>query len=285
MSELARRILFAIIAAPLGVGIIYLGDAALATLLAIVAAIGSWEFFRIARAGGAAPLDAVGIVIAAIIPLIVHAHFRGVFTLPLAGAALLFLLIFAISIWTRGVDGHPLTAVGATLFGIVYTGGMLSFGYALRYHPYAVGDLAGTLLVGLPVFLTWSSDVGAYAVGRMFGRRKLIPSVSPGKTLEGAIGALVVTVIICALYNRFLLRPFAQLALSPWGMLFFALAMSVTAQLGDLAESLLKREAGVKDSSSLLPGHGGILDRFDSLLFVLPVAYLLFEWVLLPAPV
>jgi len=91
-------------------------------------------------------------------------------------------------------------------------------------------------------------------------------------------------VLVCLAYSRFLLRPAAQLAFSPLGALAFGLGISVVAQLGDLVESLLKREAGVKDSSRILPGHGGILDRFDSLFFVLPVAYPLLLWLLVPAP-
>jgi phosphatidate cytidylyltransferase len=172
-----------------------------------------------------------------------------------------------------------------TVLGILYTGGMLSFGYALRYHRFTVDALGGAALLTLPVLLTWASDVGGYAVGRLVGRRKLIPSVSPGKTVEGAAGALVVTIAICWLYVTYALRPAAQLALAPWAVVVFGAAISVTAQVGDLAESLLKREAGVKDSSRIIPGHGGILDRLDSLLFVLPVAYLLLmRGLLVPAP-
>ncbi len=313
MSELARRILFAAAAIPIAIAIIWIGDAALAALLGIIAAIGAWELFRIARAGGAPPLERLGIPLAAMIPLIVHAHRLGVanasfdsrpalgdafgsavnviargivapFTLNLTGAAVVVLVIFSVAIWTRGVEGKPLTAVAVTVFGIIYTGGMLSYGYAIRYHPYAVGPAAGTALIFLPLLLTWAQDTGAYAVGRTMGRHKLIPKVSPGKTVEGAIGGILVTVLVCWAYVRFALVPYAQLALSPADTIIFAILISVAAQVGDLAESLVKREAGVKDSSRIIPGHGGVLDRFDSLLFVLPVAYLLLGVMLIPAP-
>jgi phosphatidate cytidylyltransferase len=118
----------------------------------------------------------------------------------------------------------------------------------------------------------------------MFGKKKLMPSVSPGKTIAGAVGGLVLTVIVCLLYVRFLLIPYAQLGLTIQGAILFGVIVSVAGQIGDLAESLLKREAGVKDSSTLLPGHGGILDRFDSLLFVLPIAYLVIGKLMLPIP-
>ena len=313
MSELTRRILFAAAAIPVTVGIIWFGGAALAALLGIIAALAAWELFRIARAGGTPALDRIGIPLAAMIPLVVHARYLGVgratfdsrgalgdsagtianvaaklvvwpFTMSLTAAAVVVLAILAIAIWTRGVGGKPLTAVSVTVFGIIYTGGMLSYGYALRYHQYAVGAAAGTALVFLPLVLTWAQDTGAYAVGRTMGKRKLIPKVSPGKTVEGAVGGIIVTVLACWLYVRFALRPHAQLALSPWGTVIFGVIISVAAQVGDLAESLLKREAGVKDSSNIIPGHGGVLDRFDSLLFVLPVAYLLLGAMLLPAP-
>jgi phosphatidate cytidylyltransferase len=156
--------------------------------------------------------------------------------------------------------------------------------YPIRYHDYAIGALAGTVLVMFPIAVTWATDTGAYTLGRMFGRHKLIPSVSPSKTVEGALGGLLFSILGTWLYVQFLLEPFSQLSLAPLGILVFAIVVGIVGQVGDLAESLLKREAGVKDSSKLLPGHGGILDRFDSLLFVLPVAYLLLTQFLIPSP-
>ena len=174
-------------------------------------------------------------------------------------------------------------SLSVTVFGVLYAA-LVTFIYPLRYHDYAVGAIAGTALVMFPIGVTWGTDIGAYAFGRMFGKRKLMPSVSPGKTVAGAVGGLVASVASCWFYVTVFLKPLGQLALTPLGMVLFALAISVAGQTGDLAESLLKREAGVKDSSTLLPGHGGILDRFDSLLFALPVAYLLLGHLLIPAP-
>jgi phosphatidate cytidylyltransferase len=143
---------------------------------------------------------------------------------------------------------------------------------------------AGGLLLLLPVLLTWASDIGAYFVGRALGKRRLMPAVSPGKTVAGAVGGLVATAIVGWLYARFVLTPVTQLGFVRGGILVFAIVVSVAAQIGDLAESLLKREAGMKDSSHLIPGHGGVLDRFDSLLFVLPVAYAMLNVLLVWAP-
>jgi phosphatidate cytidylyltransferase len=134
------------------------------------------------------------------------------------------------------------------------------------------------------VVLTWSSDTGAYFTGRLVGGPKLVPAISPGKTISGAVGGVAFTIIAAYVLVHWLLRPYAQLAFSPVGIIIFAVSISVVAQLGDLAESLFKRSAGVKDSGKLLPGHGGALDRLDSLFFVLPVAYVLYKVLLIPAP-
>jgi phosphatidate cytidylyltransferase len=256
--------------------------------------LGAWEFYRIARASGLTPMEDVGIPLAGIVPLFVHARYLRIYALPLSGIAVIVLAILALTIFLRGVNGKPLGAAASTVFGVLYTGGMLSFGYAIRYHDYVIESIpvrlagiavaAGGLLLLLPVLLTWASDIGAFFVGRALGKRKLMPSVSPGKTVAGAVGGLLATALVGWLYTTFVLTPATQLAFVRGGVIVFAVIVSVAAQLGDLAESLLKREAGMKDSSHLIPGHGGILDRFDSLLFVLPVAYALFNVLLVWAP-
>jgi phosphatidate cytidylyltransferase len=274
--------------------IVVAGGAALAALLAIASAIGAWEYFRIARATGQTPMEDVGIAAAGLIPLAVHAQYLGIQVPTIALASVAFVAILGLAIWRRGVEGRPLGAAATTIVGALYTGGMLSFGYALRYHPYAFADAAigsvkiasGALLLMLPMLVTWASDTGAYAVGRAMGRHKLIPKVSPGKTVEGAIGGILASVLVAWLFGDKVLRESAQLGFKwfPWGVVAFGIAISVAAQIGDLFESLIKREAGVKDSSRILPGHGGILDRLDSLFFVLPVSYLFVQWLLTWAP-
>ncbi|HEY3257714.1 MAG TPA: phosphatidate cytidylyltransferase [Gemmatimonadaceae bacterium] len=283
MSELTRRILFSLAGAPVTVAIIYFGGWLLAATLGAIAATAAWEVFRMARAGGAKPMEPSGIVLAAAIPLLVHAHYLGLFTLPIVGAAVIFLILVASVIWLRGVEGRPFIALSVTVFGVLYAA-MITFIYPLRYHDYAVGAGAGTALVMFPIFVVWGTDTGAYTFGRLFGKRKLMPSVSPGKTIAGAIGGLFVAIVIAWLYSKAILEPLAHLALSPAGVVIFAIAISIAAQTGDLLESLLKRDAGIKDSSALVPGHGGILDRIDSQLFALPVAYLIIGYLLMPMP-
>ena len=283
MSELTRRIIFAVIAAPISIAIVYFGDWALAIMLSVLAALAAWELFRIAREGGAFPLEPAGIALAALLPIAVHAQRLGFYTLSLTAIVAIVLVVFASAIWLRGPAGKPLSSVAITVFGVMYAG-LFSYIYALRYHNYAIGAAAGTALVLLPVLLTWTTDIGAYMFGRAFGKKKLIPSVSPGKTVEGAVGGLGLAIVVCLLYVRFILMPYGQLGLTIQGAVLFAIVISIAAQTGDLAESLLKREAGVKDSSRIIPGHGGILDRFDSLLFVMPIAFLLLGRLLLPVP-
>jgi len=283
VSELTRRIIFAVIAAPAGVAFVYLGDWALATMLSVLSALGAWELYRFSKEAGVNALEPAGIALAALVPIAVHASRLGIYDLPLTGMLAIVLLLFASTVWMRGPEGRPLSVAAITVFGVVYAG-LITYVYALRYHPYAVTAAAGTAVAVLPIFLTWTTDVGAYAFGRMFGKRKLMPSVSPGKTIAGAVGGLALTVIVCLVYVRFVLMPVAQIGLTIAGAVIFGIIVSVAGQTGDLAESLLKREAGVKDSSTLLPGHGGILDRFDSLLFVLPIAYLVLGRLMIPIP-
>ncbi len=284
MSELARRVIVALIGAPLAILIIWFGDAALATLVSALSAVAAWEFYRIARAGSSTPIAPLGIVIAATIPLVVHAQQLGLIRVPFTVPVLVVLATVAAGLFLRAPSEKPAGAVAITLFGAVYTGGMLSFAYALRYFDYVVGQAAGTVVVIFALLLTWASDVGAYFVGRAVGGRKLMPSISPGKTISGSVGGIVLTVIVAWLYHRYALIPVAQLALRPLALVGVAVAISVVGQIGDLVESQFKREGDVKDSSNLLPGHGGVLDRVDALLFTFPVAFVLLKWLVIAVP-
>jgi phosphatidate cytidylyltransferase len=283
VSELAKRVASALVGAPIALACIWYGDAALATLLAVIAATGTWEFYRMARQAGGAPLARTGIAIAAILPLLAHAHVLRIATPSPTVGVLAVLGLLTVAIWRRGVTGKPLLAVATTLLGIVYVGVTVSYGYALRNFDWVIGRAAGAAVLLLPVLCTWASDIGAYFAGRTIGGPKLIPAVSPGKTISGAVGGLIASAALAAAYAPYVLRPVAQLGFAPGRALLFGALVSVAAQLGDLVESLLKRDAGVKDSSNLIPGHGGVLDRIDSLLFVLPVSYVLLRGLLLPA--
>ncbi len=284
MTEFQKRLAFSLVAAPGAVAIVWFGGAALAVLLAVAAALAAFEFGHLGRDAGSRPLQEHGVVLAALVPLCVHAARLGLWAPPVSVLMLVVLEVLTVALWRRGATGRPLEAVGLTLFAVLYTGGMLSFAYALRYHPYAVDAASGTALVAFPLLLTWGTDIGGYVFGRWLGVRKLMPAVSPGKTVAGAVGGLIVAVVISVLFSRYALPRFAQLTLLPSRAVLFGVLLSVGGQIGDLVESMLKREAGVKDSSHLIPGHGGVLDRVDSMLFTLPLAYVLLSLMLMPAP-
>lgn len=284
MNELARRAIVALIGAPLAILIIWYGDAALATFLGVLSAVGAWEFYRIAGGGDYKPIAPLGIVISACIPLVVHAQSLGIIRVPFSVPILVALFSVAVALFVRAPTERPIGAVAITLFGAVYTGGMLSFAYSLRYFDYVVGQAAGTVLILFPLLLTWASDIGAYFVGRLVGGPKLMPSISPGKTISGAVGGVLFSVLVAWFYHKYALIPVAQLALRPMALVGVAVALSVVGQIGDLVESQFKREGHVKDSSNLLPGHGGILDRVDALLFTLPVAFVLLRWLVIAVP-
>lgn len=284
VSELVKRLAFSLVAIPVVIWLVWTGGLAFALLLTVAAALAAWEFYKLAIDTGSEPLWGHGVVFSALIPLFVHARFIGWWAPPVSIVMLLVLELLCVALWRRGSEGKPLEAVGITLLGAFYTGGMLGFGYVIRYHQYAVAPLAGTLLLVLPLLLTWGTDSGAMLFGTAFGVRKLMPSVSPKKTVVGAAAGAALAVILSVVYVRFALQPYAKLTMPMVSAVVFGLGVSVAGQLGDLVESMLKRQAGVKDSSKLIPGHGGALDRVDSLLFTLPVAFVLYDVLLKAAP-
>jgi phosphatidate cytidylyltransferase len=163
------------------------------------------------------------------------------------------------------------------LFGAIYIG--LSLGSfvllrslqpRIRVGPFGPEDRGAWLMLLVSVCV-WATDTAAYFVGRGVGRRKLAPTLSPGKTVEGALGGLVGGLVAGGLFG-------AWLRLTPYDALTLGALAAVAGQIGDLWESALKRELGIKDFGAIMPGHGGALDRFDSLLFVAPLAYLYLLW-------
>jgi phosphatidate cytidylyltransferase len=275
VREFPKRVLVAIVLIPIVLGGVWVGGPALVTLLSLASGLAAWEFYRLAEASGTRPLGGIGIVLSALFPMLVHARYLGYWVPPVSLVALLIPALLTVALFARGVAGGPMAAVGSTLIGIVYTGGLLSFAYALRYHEFIVDARGGTVLVMMPVVVTWLNDSGAYFAGRTFGRAKLMLTVSPAKTWAGAYGGVIASVLATWAIAALALPPWAHLTLRWPGILVVGVALSLAAQVGDLAESMFKREAGVKDSSQLIPGHGGVLDRVDSLLFTLPVGYVL----------
>lgn len=278
-SETRTRVLVAIPGIIVALGAIYAGGWVLAALMALLAALTARELFIMAARKASRPLAWLGMAGAAGMVLAAGAAPREGLDNPLPTAILILLALVApaVAIWSRGVEGEPLLSVATTVFGAGYAA-LLGFALYLRHLPGLHDAAHASAILFAPVLLTWASDSFAYFGGRAMGRRKLIPRVSPGKTVEGALSAVVGTVVVGAAYAVFLGRFGGYIPTIPEGALF-GLLVSVAAQLGDLAESAWKRDVGVKDSGTLLPGHGGALDRFDSLLFTLPLGYAFFRFV------
>lgn len=271
MSEnLRTRLLVAAVGIPLTVAVVLSGGWVFAAGLALLAAVGMDEFARIFRRSGERPFRLLGALSAGMLPLLAYtAGPRGAW---LAGAPLLMLATGAAAARVPTREG-PMTAAALTGFGALYLGGTLALSVPLR-EELADGRLAGTLLFFFPVTVTWLADTAAYVAGRRWGRRQLAPEVSPNKTWVGAVAGVAAAAAGAAAYGGLLL-PVAGEAAAP-GLptsLLLGLLIGGAGIGGDLSVSILKRECGVKDSSNLIPGHGGMLDRLDSLLWVFPATY------------
>ncbi len=283
-AELSRRLAVAGVGIPLGVAVIYLGGWVLGFVLAAIAALGAHEYYALASKKDARPLASIGVPAAALLVLLcAFEPFYGGFA-PVAWGVILAVFLFASAsaVWRRGTEGAPLGSVATTIAGILYTGGALSFALLLRHLPETgtavrtVEAWEGPLLLIFPLTVTWMGDTAAYFGGTRWGRRKLIPSVSPGKTVVGGVAGLVVSVATALVYVALVPGYFGYYGVTPLVAAGIGLLIGIAAQVGDLAESVLKREAGVKDSGTLLPGHGGALDRFDAIFFTVPLTYVLF---------
>jgi phosphatidate cytidylyltransferase len=278
VSELAQRVAVAAIGIPLAVIVIWAGGWWMGIVLALLAAVGASEVCRFLAARGvrafvpgSAALSAAFVVFA-----IEHPTFQEASPYQWAATIATILLASVVAIWRRGPNDSPLFATAGTVFGAVFVGGCLAFAVYIRHLASGAGDgpsWLGFTLLAYPMTLAWMGDTFAYFAGRAWGRKKLIPSVSPGKTVTGAVAGYTGTIVVGGLFGWLIFGLWQGL---PMGFLAGAvggLFIGPAAQLGDLAESLFKRDAGLKDSGELLPGHGGILDRFDAILFAVPVAY------------
>jgi phosphatidate cytidylyltransferase len=282
-SELARRIGFAAVAIPLVLLVVWYGGLPLAALVAIAAALGTAELFDLAERGGVRPARALGIATAATLPLVTWVALDR----PLMGelfadaglslGALWVVLLLTWALVARAPSERPLSGAGITLLGVAYTGALPASIIVIRHAVEPPRSWAGLWLVCFPLVVTWVCDSAAMSAGRTFGGPKLSPVVSPGKTRSGAVAGVLGALLVATIFSAWVF-PRSEVDLSLGRALVIAAVLSVVGQVGDLAESLFKREAGVKDSSQLLPGHGGILDRLDSLYFVMPVTAAMYRF-------
>ena len=258
-SNLFRRTVTAIVGASLLVGSAWLGSWYFGVAVLLVAMVGQWEWYGLLRRAGLIPWRFTGLSIG--ILLVLHPLLPG--SVRLAMVPLVLLLIW-MPFSTRKAIVH---AFCATISGALYPAALLSFLIYLRMMD------EGFLLVVTVLILVWVGDSSAYAAGRLWGRHKLAPNTSPNKTWEGyvagVVGPIVVGIVLCSIWAQ---------ALGIAQVMVLAVICGVASASGDLAESRFKRAVQLADSGHLLPGHGGILDRFDGMIVAAPLAYLLM-WV------
>ena len=263
MSNNLRRILTAVVAAPIALGLAYLGGSAFAVLIALIGLVGQAEFYRMARSVGAEPNVTGGLVLGALV--VTACAWPSAW--PLAA---LWLLLFVVLAPFLLPQAQFLPSFATTLTGAVYPTGLLGSLVLLREARSAtVSDETAFWLVVLTFLLVWATDVFAYYVGRAVGSRPLAPSISPKKTWEGTLGGLGAAAVVAGTLKL------TVLGLLSWPhVVAIALIGGGISQVGDLMESQLKRSVGADDSSDLLPGHGGVLDRFDAMAVAAPLLYL-----------
>lgn len=285
-ADLRRRLGVALVGIPAGFAVVWAGGWVLGAVLLVLAVVGTWEVLRLAEPRGVRGFSWIALPLAA--ALLVSAQWL---LAPAAWGALAFglvlgggLLALLAAVFLRGPEGAPLEAVAVTVFAPLYAAAPLAFALFLRAHPTSNAVMmgwGGTFLLLFPLIVTWFGDSGAYFGGHAMGRRKLLPSVSPAKTVEGSLWGLVGSVLgALLLAGVFLPRMGGGEALSLLAAAILGLVLGGVAQTGDLAESALKRSAGVKDSGVIIPGHGGVLDRFDAVYLTLPLFWLLLPFFL-----
>lgn len=276
-SNLIRRVGFAAVAIPLALAVVWYGGLPLAFLLALAGGLGVRELFDLAAREGIRAVRPLGLVSAAAPAPIVYATLVApdVRALVIPSwpyvAALWVIVLLTWTLVARSASDKPLSAAAVTLLGVIYAGALPAFLIGIRHTQYPLRSWSGAWLVFFPLVVTWVCDTAAMFGGRALGGPKLAPTVSPGKTRSGSIAGVAGGLLVAPIFGS-LVFPRVGLDIPLWHLVVIAGVLSVVGQIGDLVESLFKREAGVKDSSHLIPGHGGVLDRFDSLYFVIPVA-------------
>ena len=266
-----QRATSAAVLVPLLLIVIALGGVAVSIAIALITLLAVREVFGLLRAAGHPALPALGAVLA--LTVILDAVFPGV----LEGSGLLLIavgvVLTAVASFTRQDPRDGLATWMATVFGALYVS-LLAFVVRLGHAGPAVPPGAPLEVLGpergwivLLILAVWSYDTGAYLVGRRFGREKFLSHISPSKTYAGLVGGIVATTVVVGLV-------LVGLGQTPIHALLLGPLTALAAQAGDLAESMLKRAAGAKDSGRLIPGHGGMLDRVDSFLFAAPIVTL-----------
>ena len=260
-----KRVASAIIFGIVLLGSLIWGRLPFTLVVAAVALIASVELFSMLETGGHATATVIGIL--GSITFVIMVHFEGVEPF----GYIIFCLIVVSMVWYMAVLRHaaPSANLALTIFGSLYVGFLLSHIVLLR----SLDLKKGWGIVLMVLILCWMYEIFAWMVGRKIGRHKLAPQISPGKSWEGTICGSLATLASAVAVVYIFRWAFDYGWLKLWVGLVLGLIVIIFNPLGDLSESLLKREYGVKDIGSIMPGHGGILDRFDGLLFVAPASF------------
>lgn len=281
-SNLALRLVTATLLIPPVLWIIYQGGVFVLVTVIVIALLGLNEFYQMIEQKGAEPLRGQGMAAVAALPVVMYFGAESLATV-LMTVVLLTMMVVQL---TKNRISEALASISGTFFGVFYVGWLLSHTVVLRQFSQVVAarwpdvaagmhpEVGGFYLV-FTISVVIAGDAGAYFAGRAYGRRKLAPRISPGKTVEGALGALVTgTLLGVGLKAAFdFWAPELSRQLSYAAVVPIAFALTVVGMIGDLIESLLKRDAQLKDTGTLLPGTGGVLDRIDSNLIAIPVMY------------
>ncbi len=268
---LGKRVLVAVILLPIGLAAIVAGGWYLTALVAVFIGLAAWEYATLFHTGGFNP--AVFLVVIGAILLVIGRNYNG---FESASWMISFLILLAMSYhlvtYERGRDAAG-TDFAITLGGIFYIGWIGAYFISLRNLPegqwWMFVVLAGVML----------ADSGAYFIGRKFGRHKLAPRLSPKKTWEGYLGGILIGVPLTALLAALIqMGVGAASGITPLRGMLVGLVMALVPTLGDLGESMIKRQVGVKDSGNILPGHGGAFDRIDAWLWAVVIGYYLVLW-------
>ncbi|TET82255.1 phosphatidate cytidylyltransferase [candidate division TA06 bacterium] len=264
--NLLRRLVTALVFLPVLVIVARAGGGYYLVLIGLGIGIGTYEFLTMLEARGMKPYKVLGTLCALLLGW--SAFYQSYLFTYLTFTILL--LALSITELSRRTEEQAINHIATTIFGAMYVGWLMSHLVLLRELPYAMGQTysTGTGYALLPFVLTWSCDSAAYFFGIKFGRHKLLPRISPEKSWEGAIGGVFFAVIAGFVYQQV----YAHF-LSWFDILVLGFFVGVLAQVGDLVESLIKRDADMKDAATTIPGHGGVLDRFDSLRFTAPMIY------------
>ena len=267
-SDLGPRVAVAAVGIPIVLAALWFGGWPLGLLIAVCAVLATLELYGLASAQGVQPFTIAGAAGSGAIVLVATAQPSPALAAGPILAVLVALVVVTLgaSVWLRWPAGEPLASVAITLMGTVYVGCTLACAIFLRALP-------GVGFILLPLVAVWVGDSAAYFAGRAWGRRKLFPHASPGKTVVGGVAAVVGSTVAGVAVAAFAQAREPETSLSVLVGAAIGVSIGFAAPIGDVAESVLKREAGVKESGKILPGHGGMLDRIDALLFAFPLAY------------